>query len=387
MGAVASNRRAPTTIAPSQLSYAITPSIEAGYFPEKIRLLDIPIRGDLTVRYTIDDSLQKKVKKLLRKYNPDYGMVVAIDPDSGKILSMVSSTRSDSQPSNLTLLNSYPAASISKIITVVAALNENEVTADTIIPFNGKTTTLYKKNVLSHQNHKWTRKYSLSKSFGLSVNSVFGRVGVNIGGERMLDYAQRLGFNGRFASDFFFKNGMIEIDADDSWQVAEMASGFTRRNTLSPLHAAVLAATAINGGQLIAPTLVREVEGENGEPLYWTDQPASTDVMSEQTALELKKMMISTVAIGSARASFARFNRGVLKDVVVGGKTGSLTGASPQGKYDWFVGFGELGTQKIAYAVLCINKERWYVKSARLAREMLEFYFRETLSTSNNVNS
>ena len=31
--------------------------------------------------------------------------------------------------------------------------------------------------------------------------------------------------------------------------------------------------------------------------------------------------------------------------------------------------------QQIAYAVLCINIEKWYVKSSQFAREILEYYF------------
>ena len=87
--------------------------------------------------------------------------------------------------------------------------------------------------------------------------------------------------------------------------------------------------------------------------------------------------MRETVNKGSARSSFKRFFRKDYEDVIAGGKTGSLTGFKPRGKYDWFVGFGELGDRKIAFSMLCINKEKWYVKSSRFAREMLEYYFKQ----------
>jgi membrane peptidoglycan carboxypeptidase len=96
--------------------------------------------------------------------------------------------------------------------------------------------------------------------------------------------------------------------------------------------------------------------------------------MDPHTASKLNSLMQATVAKGSARKSFRKFRRGELEHALVGGKTGSLTGFHPRGRYDWFVGFGQLGDRKIAYAALCINKEKWYVKSARLARELLEFY-------------
>jgi beta-lactamase class D len=94
-------------------------------------------------------------------------------------------------------------------------------------------------------------------------------------------------------------------------------------------------------------------------------------------------MMQSTISIGSARKSFRGFHKNHLQNVTIGGKTGSLTGFKPKGKYDWFVGFGEQGDRKIAFAMLCINKEKWYVKSTRFAREVLEFYFRPSTTPEN----
>lgn len=388
MSAVNAQQRALWGINSQLIASVITPAIEANRFPQRIALPNFPVRGDLAVRYTIDAALQGEAQRLLQKYNPDYGVLVALEPDSGRVLAMASSARDENDARNLTMVNSYPAASISKIITAVAAINENKAAANTIIPFNGKATSLYKKSVFEHRNNKWTRKYSLGEAFARSVNTVFGRVGaLEVGGETMLDYARRLGFNGRFASDFAFGNGAIDVDPADAWQVAEMASGYTTRNTLSPIHGAALAATAVNGGYLVAPALVKAIIGPNGVPLYWHEQPAKSQVMREDTARQLKKMMRATVVAGSAKRSFSGFNRGPLKDVVIGGKTGSLTGFSPKGKYDWFVGFAEMGERKIAYAALCINKKRWYVKSTRLARELLEFYFREKPLQSAGVSA
>ena len=180
-------------------------------------------------------------------------------------------------------------------------------------------------------------------------------------------------FNGK--STFHFENGHIVLQSDDQWEVAESASGYTTRNTLSPLHGAVLAATAVNGGKLVAPVLVSSILGPYGTLLYNHTQPAVSQAMQAETADKLSQVMQATVTMGSAKKSFCRFHRGHRKDVIVGGKTGSLTGFEPKGRYDWFVSFGQRAERKIAFAVLCVNKEKWYVKSARLARELLEFYF------------
>jgi cell division protein FtsI/penicillin-binding protein 2 len=350
--------------------------VESWSLPEEIQLPGFTLEAPLKVNYTLDLELQSETERLLGKHNPDYGVFVAIDPDTGHVLAMADSSRDGLDHGNLALKNTYPAASVSKIITAVAAINENRAAASTVIPFNGKSTSLYKKNVFEHKNTQWTRKYTLEESFAKSVNVVFGRLGaIDLGAETMLDYSYRLGFNGQFASDFTFANGSIELDPDDDWQVAEMASGYTTRNTLSPLHGAILSATAINGGNLVAPVLVESLIGPFGIPIYVHESPGLSPVMTESAALQLKKMMRSTISIGSARKSFRGFHKNHLENVTIGGKTGSLTGFKPKGKYDWFVGFGELGDRKIAFAMLCINKEKWYVKSTRFAREVLEFYF------------
>ena len=369
-------------ISEPRIAEVISPSVASHHFPETIQIPGIDIDGDLTVEYTIDEALQQEAERLLAKHNPDYGVLVAIDPDSGRILAMADSTRDGENHGNLSVVNTYPAASISKIVTAVAVMDQGQADVGTIIPFNGKSTSLYKKNVFEHKNNKWTRKPTLSESFAKSINTVFGRIGaVDIGGETLRDYFYRLGFNARFASDFEFGNGAIDLEVEDRWQVAESASGYTRRNTLSPLHAAVLAATAVNGGNLVAPVLVSKITGPYGIPLYVHDEPAVSPAMTPETASKLARMMRATVSKGSARKSFRRFHRGYLEEAKVGGKTGSLTGFKPKGKYDWFVGFGELGDRKIAYAALCINKEKWYVKSARLARELLEYYFQPDTQT------
>ncbi len=358
------------------IAETLTPFVHNETLPAQIIVPEISGSTPLMVTYTLDSGLQDQVRELLAKYNPDYGVVVAIEPDSGRILAMTDSTRAGGNHQNLSLVNSFPAASVSKIITAIAAVNENKLTGSTLIPYNGKTTSLYKKNVLRHKNNKWTRTISFDKAFATSVNTIFGRVGaVTVGGDTMLDYAYRLGFNSQFASDFTFDNGHIELDPDDQWQVAEMASGYTDRNTLSVLHGATLAATAVNNGNLVMPVLVDSLIDPHGIPVYVYEKPVLSPVMSESAADQIKNMMQSTVKAGSARNSFRKLHKSVLKDVAIGGKTGSLTGYKPKGKYDWFVGFAERGERRIAFAVLCINKEKWYVKSSFLARKMVEYYF------------
>jgi len=93
------------------------------------------------------------------------------------------------------------------------------------------------------------------------------------------------------------------------------------------------------------------------------------------------------VRIGSARKAFRKAHRyKAFRDLKYGGKTGSLTGYSPKGRYDWFVGFAEKDGERIAYASLIINKEKWYVKSSRVAFEVLNGYYKHLAASSKQLS-
>ncbi|MCY4218794.1 MAG: penicillin-binding transpeptidase domain-containing protein [Gammaproteobacteria bacterium] len=359
------------------ISDAISPYLLSRNLPERIDIPNQIVDEPLTVNYTFDQNLQDHAEYLLEKYNPDYGVFVAINPDNGNVLAMAESRRDGLKEELFALKNTFPGASIYKIVTALAAVNEGVASENTIIPFNGKGTSFYKKNVFDHKDGKWTRKYTLNESFAKSVNSVFGRLGaVYLKADTMLEYADKLGFNQRFSSDFAFESGTVNTNPDDSWQIAELASGYTRENTLSPMHGAVLGALAINQGYLVNPVIVQSLTDSSGIPIYYHEKPNKSSVIHTKTAEQLKSMMQSTIQIGSAKRSFGKLSGDSFKGMTVGGKTGSLTGTDPKGRYDWFVGFAHKEDRKIAYAMLCINKEKWYIKSARFVREILKYYYR-----------
>ncbi len=352
---------------------ALSDYIEAGEFPSHLGYNN----QDLFIHYTIDQNLQQWADARLARYNPDYGVFVAIEPDTGKVLALSTSRRDQQQSAALAFRATYPAASTFKMITAAAALEEGIANPETVYAFNGKSTSLYKRQVFDIKENKWTRRMSLKTAFAKSVNPIFGRLGADqLGGETLLAYAERFGFNAKFVADFDFDNGHFTIDPSDQWQAAEAGSGYTRRSTLSPIHGAVLAAAIANGGKLIAPSLVESVTNSDKEVLYSFDKPRTISVLSDKTANAMQKLMRATMTEGTGRKTFRTFVSKKYSDVIIGGKSGHLSGTSPKGSYDWFIGYGARGTKKIAYAMLCINKEKWYVKSVRFAREALEHYFK-----------
>lgn len=365
-------------IAREQIVQRVAPLARAGEFPSAIEVDIDGVVINARVNYTLDASLHDALAAVYRRYRPDFGAFVAIDPESGAIRTLTSFIRGEEQLDNLSVRTAYPAASVFKIITATAAIDSGKATPTTVMPYNGKSTSLYKSQVLRHQDNKWTRYPELTEAFAKSINPVFARIGIyQVGAVSLRDYADRFGFDRALFSDFDLRPSEMGLALDDEWQIAEAASGYTKDILISPVHAAAMAAAIVNGGKLMAPHIVESMVDGANKPLYQSEIAELQQIMAPSTAMALKKLMMATVSQGSARRSFTNYKKDKsLREVSVGGKTGSLTGYSPRGRHDWFVGYGEAKDgRKIAYASLVINKEKWYVRSAMVARLFLQEYF------------
>ena len=335
------------------------------------------IESKYNIEYSLDQRLQLAVEQSLKRGGIPYGAFVALDAKTGQVLAMASH---GVKGENLALRATFPAASIFKIVTAAAAIETGVLSHNSMIPVRGSYHTLYKQNIFKgggiapQERSRFLRLISFEDALAKSVNSVFGKVGIFGTGAVGLRKA---------ASSFMFGQSLpfeLPVDAsaakipDDEFGLAESASGFTRQTTLSPLHGAMIAASVINGGTVMEPTIISKLTAIDGSVEYISEPTPMATVINPQTADQLAKMMHKTITSGTSRRSFRRINR-VLNDVYIGGKTGSLDGWDPKGRYDWFVGFGERGDRRIAIAALCIHGDRRGVKSSMIARDALETYF------------
>jgi cell division protein FtsI/penicillin-binding protein 2 len=327
------------------------------------------------LEYTFEPKLQQAMEDLIQSYSPDYGAFVAIDASTGKVLSMVSYSNRPEVKSNLALRATFPSASVFKMVTAAAAIAERNFSPDTVISFNGANHSLYRGNVLNTRVTRWTRSMTLKTAFAKSVNTVFGKIGAfKLEPAELREYADRFGFNRKIAADLPVEEGHAPV-SDDPWSRAETASGFTRENTMSPMQGALMAAAIANDGVMMEPYVVKSVFSADGTELYAAQPKVFNQAVDPNTAAELRELMKETVARGTSHKSFRGFFKKDFADIDVGGKTGSLTGDNPAGKYDWFVGFANDGNRKIAFASLTIHEKFWKVKSSYLVRRAIETYF------------
>jgi cell division protein FtsI/penicillin-binding protein 2 len=337
--------------------------------------------------YTVDPEMQKEADHLLKSYKPDYGAIVLMDADTGRILAMSSFQKAGggSEAPNLALKGTFPAASVFKIVTATAALDKYHLTPETTIHFNGGNHTLYKRNVMSTKINRWTRSVTLREAFARSINAVFGRIALErLEPQDIEDYAVRFGFNKNIQSDLPFAGGVTDIPKEKNFRLTEMASGFNRATQMSPIQGAMIAAAVAKDGVMQVPYIVDKIQSEDGKVLFRSEPEVAAVTMTPQGADKLRELMEATVKSGTSRTSFRSLIRDrKFRGLEVGGKTGHLTGLNPKGRVDWFVGYAIGDHERLAIAALTVNVDYWTVKSSYLAQSMFHQHFKEVFSQEN----
>ena len=328
----------------------------------------------LSVTYTIDPLLQEKMTDFFTKYKVPYGAFVAISPKTGKVLAMVEHSEKDKGDQHLALRATYPAASLFKLITAAAAIENGKVEPETVIRFNGGLYTLTPRNWVDNPKRD-KNKITLADAMGKSCNVAFAKVALKwLGAGDLLHYAENFGFNK--ALDFDLPVQMSQASIENTAEsIAKTAAGFGNV-TLSPLHGALIASVIGNDGKMIAPRIIEKISLD-GRELYNFKIKELDTCISTETAGKLKYMMTKTIESGTSRHAFyTRRGRAYLKDITIGGKTGTLEGDNPRGDYSWFVGIAPLEDPEIAVAALVINQPTWQIKASVAAREALLTYFK-----------
>lgn len=338
------------------------------------------------IQYSINPEMQQEAMKLLKSYKPDYGAIVMMDALTGEVLAIASYQKGSNQTENLALRNSYPAASVFKIITATAALDKYKMEPDTLVMFNGSNHTLYRKNVLFTKVNRWTREITLREAFARSINTVFGRLTFeHMQPKDLEEYAIRFGFNKPIQSDLPFDSGFTQIPNEKNYELAEIASGYNRITTMSPIQGAMIAASVANNGVMRVPSIVRNIKDLKDEVLFKSEPVTAAVTMTGEGAERLRELMEATITQGTSRKSFRALVRDrKLQELELGGKTGSLTGKNPKGKVDWFVGYAIGGEKdRIAVGAITVNVNYWTMKSSFLAQSMFKKHFKDQFSARN----
>jgi len=299
------------------------------------------------------------------------GAAVAIDPRSGAILAMVSTPSYD--PARLSshnakamrayytalqkdpenpLLNravsqTYPPGSTFKVITSAAALSSGRFTPSTQIPSPTELklpqTTSTLKNFGGEVCGNGTSS-TLADAFRISCNTAFGQLGLTLGGQALRDQATKFGLGDDGVTVPLKVARSVFPDSLSPPQEAQSAIGqYDVRVT--PLQMAMVAAGVANGGTILQPYLVREVQAPDLSTLSKTSPVVYKKAVSQDIAGQLTAMMELVVASGTGTAA-------QIPGVRVAGKTGTAQHAEGAAPHAWFIGFAPAQDPQVAVAVL-----------------------------------
>ncbi len=369
--------------------------IEVDALGREIRLLreTPPIKGrDITL--SIDIALQKAAEQAFQGKD---GALVALQPDTGEILGLVSEPsfdpnkfatgisyadwRSLSEDKKLPMLDraiqsQYPPGSTFKIVMAIAGLETGVIDDSTTVDCKGGI------SVGRWHFGCWKKSghgiISLRRALVESCDVFFYEVGKRLGIDRIYDYATRFGLGRPTGIPLGGeKKGLIPNTRwkmekkKQTWYLGETFVNSIGQGYVSatPVQMAVMMSAVANGGRLYRPLILKA-----GQPVL-----AGNAGVSEETLEKVRSYLGGVVNDPDGTAREAR------SDVVtIGGKTGTAQvvslrhGSRSDGgnfrDHAWFVAFAPVEKPEIAMSVLVEHGGHGGSAAAPIAKKAIEAY-------------
>ena len=345
------------------------------------RMLESSKKGDSLV-LTADSKLQRTAAEALGERK---GAVVALDPKTGAVLAMVTSPTYDpniavaqkgqetqaqwdalnADPNrplfDRTTSGLYPPGSAFKVVVAGAALETGTVTPDSVFDCAGKLLvhgyTIYDFGKKTHG------ELTFSQALVLSCNITFAQVGLKLGASSLTHYAEAFGWNKPIPFNLPTEPSKMQSPSSMDPVALASASFGQGQDLATPLQMAQVAATVANGGVVMKPYLVNEIQDYNGKIMEQFGPKRLNQAISKETADTLTDMMVKVVDAGTGTAA-------QIDGVSVAGKTGTaeVEGADP---HAWFICFAPADDPKVAVAVLVENGGEGGKTAAPIARKVL----------------
>jgi penicillin-binding protein 2 len=233
---------------------------------------------------TLDLDVQKAAEKALGKQN---GTIIALDPNDGSILAMVSHPTFDpnifskQRPSQKELqrillgeehpllnraLRQYPPASTFKIVTTAAALESGKYSPKTVLQTYGSLT--FGGTRFGEWNKKGFGPLGFTGAMANSSDTFFYQIGRGVGGPTLIEWTRKFGFGKKTGFEFASEEvpGLVP---DEAWKQKTWKMPWTIGDSINmsigqgallstPLQVAVMFAVPANGGYRVQPHLLKD---------------------------------------------------------------------------------------------------------------------------------
>jgi cell division protein FtsI/penicillin-binding protein 2 len=322
--------------------------------------------GDVVT--TLDAAAQKAAFNGL---GDKKGAVAAIDPKTGAILALAStpsydpstfagnSTTTDTknwsrlkndkdEPMlNRALRQTYPPGSAFKVVTAAAALENGlysniDDKTDSPVPYTLPNTT----TKLQNEGNIPCENATLRVALQYSCNTVFGKIGADLGRDKMVDEAKKFGFNDELFVPVRTAKSNFSTTMDKPQTALSSIGQFETAAT--PLQMAMVASAIANDGVLKEPYMVQELRDSNNDVIEQHKDTTYSQPLSSENAQKLQQMMETVVTSGTGKNA-------KISGVTVGGKTGTAQHGVNNDKnpYAWFISYAKTDSgSPVAVAVV-----------------------------------
>jgi len=320
-----------------------------------------------SVMLSLDPEIQQLAWDAL---GDNKGSVVVMEPQTGRILAMVSKPSYDpnllAAHSSSAVLESYleladdldnPLAnraiagdlyfpgSVFKTIMMAAALESGDFTAQSEFENPRELALPLSTAVVKNSGSRLCggdEFVTLEDAFRLSCNIPFAELSLELGEAAIGSMAEGFGFGATLEIPLTVTPSVFPRGLDQAQLMLSSFGQFDVRVT--PLQIAMVSSAVANGGTLMKPSLVDQVIAPNLRVVDEFEPQIYSRPLSAATARELNRMMVDNVQRGVAG------NAGVA-GLSVAGKTGTAETGIGEGRTFWFSGFAPAENPTIALAI------------------------------------
>lgn len=315
----------------------------------------IPPEDGLDLVLTIDKIIQhiaeRELEKALAEHNAKRGTIIVMDPKTGEILAMTN--KPDYDPNNygefsqilwrnVAVSDVYEPGSTFKIVTASAALEEGVARPEDKFYDPGYAMVSgVRIGCWYHGGHGSQTFIQLLEN---SCNPGFVELGMKLGKDRFMKYIKGFGFGEVTGIDLPGEaRGILDPSKVGPVELATITFG--QGISVTPVQLITALSTIANDGKLVQPHVAKAIVDKEGNTVQEFSPAPLRQVVSYETAQEMKKILESVVTNGTG-------GRGKVEGFRVAGKTGTAEKYSP-GKYVVsYMGFAPVDDPKLAILVI-----------------------------------
>lgn len=351
---------------------------------------------DAHLQKAAEDAIEEQVNVLVKNgVFPTGVSAVAIDPNTGAVLAMVSWPSYDPNQfskgissaewnkiinnknhpmQNRTISSMYPPGSLFKVITGAAALEAKVTTPDERIFDSGKHWLVDKRNAQG-EAFGWINFYEAIEK---SDNVYFYELGRRLGIDRISEMAVDFGLGKATGIDLAGEvDGNVASEAykkkvfNQDWYLGEtMDAAIGQSFTLAtPLQMAMVYSSLANGGLRYRPYLVNRIDKLDGTPLkIYSPEKVGTLPVSKVTLDEIHKALRMVMSKdGTGGFLFSKY------PIPIAGKSGTAeTNGLDNG---WFVAYAPFDKPEIVVLSMFEHSGFGSESAAPVVKEMMDAYF------------